>query len=38
MTEQPNQLTDHDTMGYYTDEDMPFYYALAKTFAISMSW
>jgi len=35
MTEQPNQLTDHDTMGYYTDVDLPFYYDLAKTFAIS---
>ena len=35
MTEQPNQATDHDTMGYYTDVDLPFYYDLAKTFAIS---
>ena len=31
MTEQPNQLTDHDTMGYYTDVDLPFYYDLVKT-------
>jgi phospholipase C len=29
------QATDHDTMGYYTDSDLPFYYDLAKTFAIS---
>ncbi|HUE31200.1 MAG TPA: alkaline phosphatase family protein, partial [Verrucomicrobiae bacterium] len=35
QTEQPNQLTDHDTMGYYTDVDLPFYYELAMTFAIS---
>src|SRR5438093_1315371 len=35
MAEQPDQLTDHDTMGYYTDEDLPFYYDLARTFAIS---
>ncbi|HLK11470.1 MAG TPA: alkaline phosphatase family protein [Candidatus Binatia bacterium] len=34
-TEQPAQATDHDTMGYYTDADLPFYYDLAKTFAIS---
>src|SRR3989441_9246553 len=24
-----------ETMGFYTDTDLPFYYALAKTFAIS---
>jgi phospholipase C len=29
------QATDHDTMGYYTDADLPFYYGLAETFAIS---
>ena len=31
----PAQVTDHDTMGYYTDADLPFYYGLAQTFAIS---
>src|SRR5437899_12807129 len=35
QTEQPNQATDHDTMGYYTDVDLPFYDDLATTFAIS---
>ena len=35
QTELPNQATDHDTMGYYTDVDLPFYYYLAETFAIS---
>jgi phospholipase C len=34
-TEAPEQATDHDTMGYYTDADLPFYYGLAETFAIS---
>ena len=34
-TELPNQAIDHDAMGYYTDVDLPFYYSLAKTFAIS---
>jgi phospholipase C len=29
------QATDHDTMGYYDDGDLPFYYDLAKTFALS---
>ncbi len=27
--------TDDDTMGYYDQTDLPFYYALAQTFAIS---
>jgi phospholipase C len=35
ITQAPAQAVDHDTMGYYTDEDLPFYYDLAKTFAIS---
>ncbi|HKA29054.1 MAG TPA: alkaline phosphatase family protein [Candidatus Binatia bacterium] len=35
QTEAPDQATDHDTMGYYTDADLPFYYGLAETFAIS---
>jgi phospholipase C len=26
--------TDDDTMGYYTQDDLPFYYQLAQTFAI----
>jgi phospholipase C len=30
-----DQATDHDTMGYYTDADLPFYYGLAESFAIS---
>jgi len=30
-----DQATDHDTMGYYTDADLPFYYDLAESFAIS---
>ena len=29
------QAVNHDTMGYYDDGDLPFYYDLAKTFAIS---
>jgi phospholipase C len=33
-TEAPIQAIDHDTMGYYTDSDLPFYYGLAETFAI----
>ena len=35
QTEQPDQATAHDTMGFYTDTDLPFYYGLAATFAIS---
>jgi phospholipase C len=34
-TEGPDQTFDHDTMGYYDDNDLPFYYDLAETFAIS---
>jgi phospholipase C len=30
-----DQATDHDTMGYYDDTDLPFYYGLAETFAIN---
>jgi phospholipase C len=29
------QAVNHDTMGYFDDGDLPFYYDLAKTFAIS---
>jgi phospholipase C len=35
LTEGPDQVTDHDTMSYYDDTDLPFYYDIAKTFAIS---
>jgi phospholipase C len=35
-TEQHND--ENDTMGYYTRDDLPFYYGLAETFAISDSY
>src|SRR5262245_564934 len=35
LTESPGQDITHDAMGYYTDVDLPFYYSLAQTFAIS---
>jgi len=35
QTELPDQATEHDTMGYYTDVDLPLYYYLAQNFAIS---
>jgi phospholipase C len=31
----PEQATAHDTMGYYDDGDLPFYYDIAKNFAMS---
>ena len=34
-TEGPDQVTEHDTMGYYDDGDLPFYYGIAQTFAMS---
>ncbi len=34
-SEAPGQTFDHDAMGYYDDGDLPFYYDIAKTFAIS---
>ncbi|HSP98632.1 MAG TPA: alkaline phosphatase family protein [Candidatus Dormibacteraeota bacterium] len=34
LTELPDQAVDHDTMGYYTDLELPFYYSLAENFAI----
>jgi phospholipase C len=34
-TEGPDQVFNHDTMGYYDDTDLPFYYDIAKTFAMS---
>jgi phospholipase C len=30
----PETGTDDDTMGFYTQDDLPFYYSLAQTFAI----
>ena len=30
----PETPTDDDTMGFYTQSDLPFYYSLAQTFAI----
>jgi len=35
LTELPDQAVDHDTIGYYDDSDLPFYYSLATTFAMS---
>jgi phospholipase C len=35
VSDAPTQAIDHDTMGYYDDGDLPFYYDLAQTFAIS---
>ncbi|MGH9422205.1 MAG: alkaline phosphatase family protein, partial [Thermoanaerobaculia bacterium] len=35
LTELPDQAINHDTMGYYTDIELPFYYGLAESFAIS---
>ena len=34
-SDNPHQDTDFDTIGYYTQEELPFYYALAQTFAMS---
>jgi phospholipase C len=34
-TEGPEQVTEHDTMGFYDDTDLPFYYDIAKNFAMS---
>jgi phospholipase C len=34
-TEAPGQTFDHDTMGFYNDGDLPFYYDIAKTFGVS---
>jgi phospholipase C len=30
-----DQVFNHDTMGYYDDQDLPFYYDIAETFAMS---
>jgi phospholipase C len=32
---EDGQAFDHNTMGYYDDNDLPFYYDIAKNFAIS---
>ena len=29
---------DNDTMGFYTQDDLPFYYQLAQTFAMNSLW
>jgi phospholipase C len=34
-TQGGNQITDHDTMGYYDNGDLPFYFDIAQTFAMS---
>ena len=34
-TNGPEQVTAHDTMGYYDDGDLPFYYDIAQNFAMS---
>ena len=33
--ELPDQAIDYDTIGYYDDTDLPFYYDLAETFAVN---
>jgi phospholipase C len=33
-SDNPNQDVDYDTIGFYTQNELPFYYALAQTFAI----
>ena len=35
VSDAPEQAVLHDTMGYYDDVDLPFYYGLAENFAIS---
>jgi phospholipase C len=35
IDDPPAQVTDHDTMGYYDDSDLPFYYGIAENFAMS---
>jgi phospholipase C len=34
LDNSPETPTDDDTMGFYTQDDLPFYYSLAQTFAI----
>jgi phospholipase C len=33
-TDNPHQDVDYDTIGFFTQDELPFYYALAQTFAI----
>jgi phospholipase C len=33
-SDNPHQDVDFDTIGYYTQDELPFYYAVAQTFAI----
>ncbi len=33
-SDNPNQNVDYDTIGFYTQDELPYYYALAQTFAI----
>ncbi len=33
-TDNPHQDVDYDTIGFYTQDELPFYYAIAQTFAI----
>ncbi len=35
---EKEELNEDDTMGYYNQEDLPYYYKLAQTFAISDSY
>jgi phospholipase C len=35
VSDAPQQAVLFDTMGFYTDADLPYYYGLAETFAIS---
>jgi len=34
QTDNPNQDVDPETIGFFTQDELPFYYALAQTFAI----
>jgi phospholipase C len=34
QTDSGETATDDDTMGFYTQDDLPYYYGLAKTFAL----
>ncbi len=34
-SDNPHQDVDHETIGFFTQDELPFYYALAETFAIS---
>jgi len=35
VSDAPEQATAHDTMGYYDDGDLPFYYDIAQNFSMS---